>query len=240
MPSWLDRTISIMLTLAAITITGTLVHREFFAPSLSGRVPAKAEYVENWRTLLPAGHFVGDPRAPITIVEFSDLECPFCRQFHGALRTVVDKHPGQVTYSFIHFPLAGHKHALRAAHAAECAGYAGKFAAALDVMFSHQDSLAASDWSWLMRETRMRDTTTFARCMADTTTPPRVKEGLALGSKMKIAGTPTVLLNGWRYTGMPADTELVRAVDDLLAGRKPYKGFPATALTAPRPASSNE
>jgi protein-disulfide isomerase len=182
--------------------------------------------------MLGASHSVGNPNAPIAVVEFSDLECPFCSRFHNALKSVQEKHPGKITYSFMHFPLSAHKHALRAARVAECANAAGKFAEAVDVIFANQDSLGKREWTWFMNGVSIPDTHSFARCLSDTTTPPMVREGLALGAKMKVAGTPTVFLNGWRYGGAPADTEIMRAVEDLLAGKKPYKGFPASALKA--------
>jgi hypothetical protein len=66
--------------------------------------------------------------------------------------------------------------------------------------------------------------------MADSSARPMVTAGLAMGRKFELIGTPLVLLNGWRYGVAPSDTELVRAIGDLLAGRKPYKDFPTSAL----------
>jgi hypothetical protein len=51
---------------------------------------------------------------------------------------------------------------------------------------------------------------------------------------MNVSATPTVFINGWRYGVVPADSELARAVGDLLAGRRPYHGYPKAALTASR------
>jgi len=70
--------------------------------------------------------------------------------------------------------------------------------------------------------------------MVDSLATRRVASGLALAAKEGINGTPTVILNGWRYGVPPSDTELVRAIGDILAGRRPYKGFPAEEVVRAR------
>jgi protein-disulfide isomerase len=99
-------------------------------------------------------------------------------------------------------------------------------------MFANQDSLGNRDWSWLSRSLEIQSSLSFERCASDTTTPPIVRAGLAIGSELNVAGTPTVFLNGWRFAGMPSDTEINRAVEDLLSGKTPYKKFPSNAINA--------
>ena len=225
-----DRAVSAILAMAAIALVGVLVHREFFQASPPGE---RSRFEADWGQALSASHLLGDPGAPVAIVEFTDLECPFCRRFHASLLKIRERYPTEVSYSLVHYPLAQHAHSLAAARAAECADRAGKFAEALDEMFSHQDSLSNVSWRWLARALGLADDRRFVSCVADTTTPPSVRAGLAVGSKMGIRGTPTVFVNGWRYAGTPSDTEMVRAIGDMLAGRPPYKGFPRSAMRAP-------
>lgn len=117
MQSTMDKLLSALLTLAAVAVAGTLLHREFFAATPGGRENAKAAYMKDWRTLLPASHTTGGLQAPVMIVEMSDLECPFCKSFHKNVKALQDKYPDRVSLSYVHFPIPGHKQALRAARA---------------------------------------------------------------------------------------------------------------------------
>lgn len=68
----------------------------------------------------------GDKKAPITIIEYSDTECPFCKRFHDTLVSIIDKNEGQVNWVYRHFPLASlHAKAQKEAEALECAGKLG-------------------------------------------------------------------------------------------------------------------
>ena len=95
-----DRTLTTLLTLAALAVAAALVRREFFATQAAA--PPRAEYVREWRDILPATRLVtGDPQAPVTIVEFSDFGCPACRLFHCALQVVRTKAPGTGKPAFL-------------------------------------------------------------------------------------------------------------------------------------------
>src|SRR5215471_5022033 len=103
-----ERKISRLLTLAAVVMAATLVHREFFNGSgrLVRREPEeRATYVEDWKDYRSAGTWLGDSMAPIQIIEFSDLQWPACRGFNETVRTVQQKFPGKVSRLFVHYPL---------------------------------------------------------------------------------------------------------------------------------------
>jgi protein-disulfide isomerase len=225
-----DKALSGVLGAAAAAMTVVLVHREFFAAAPVGPPSRVSSYVSEWRQYTAVGRTVGDSQAPVTILAFSDLQCPFCARFHAAVRRVQQKYPDRVRYSFVHYPLTNHPQALAAARAVECARASDRFAEAIDFVFANQDSLGRRDWIWFGRGAGFTDTVRFRRCMTDTTTVPIIRAGLELGAKVAVRGTPTVLLNGWRYGDVPSDTELIRATGDLLAGRKPYRGFPQSGL----------
>lgn len=70
-------------------------------------------------------YVLGDPNAPVKIIGFSDLECPFCKQFHGTMLQVMQAYPGKVVWVFRHFPLTRHPKAFPEAEAAECVGKLG-------------------------------------------------------------------------------------------------------------------
>lgn len=223
-----DRALTLVLTAAAVAVAALLIRREFFPPT-----PQRlATYAEDWRDDLPMTRVFGNPEAQVIIVAFSDLECPFCRNFHHSMRTALARHPDKVGFVFVHFPLPVHTQALEAARAAECAAAVGHFGEALDYIFANQDSLGKRDWTWFAEGAGVTDASTFDECMAVTTTPEQVQLGLTLGAARGIRGTPTVYLNGWRYGGTPMDVDFQRAVDELVAGRKPYDDFPTSAINA--------
>ncbi len=81
-------------------------------------------------------HIRGKINAPVTIVEYSDFSCPFCKQFHPSLVRALSEYDGKVRWVYRHFPLINiHPHALSQAKAAECAGEQGKFWEYADALF---------------------------------------------------------------------------------------------------------
>jgi hypothetical protein len=97
-------------------------------------------------------------------------------------------------------------------------------------MYADQDSLGAAPWSTFASKAGIQDIKAFSRCMSDTSSFPKIQAGIEAGRNIRLSGTPTVILNGWRYGIAPVDSELSRAVNDILAKRKPYNGFPLDAL----------
>lgn len=236
MQTFWDRALSAILVLAAVAIAGTVVHRGYFDTSSppSQEIDRSARFDGNWRDALEGARIVGDPEASVLIVVFSDLECPFCRRFHDLLRVVTAKHGQAVAYAFAHFPLAGHQHAPDAAQAAECAAAGGRFAELLDFVFDNQDSLGVQDWLWFARGAGISDSAAFLQCMEDRAGSHMIDKGIVVGGRMGVRGTPAVFLNGWRYPGVPPEADFLQAVDDLVAGKSPFDGFPAAAVNAQR------
>ena len=223
----LDRVLSLVLLITAIAITGTLVRRELGGePSVRPR----AGYVADWAKSLQVGRSMGRTDAPITIVEFSDFECTFCKQFHSTMNSLKQRYPATIHHAFVHFPLDGHRNALRAAKSAECAAQVGALESAIALLFQHQDSLGNLEWPWFIEGLQSENRMAVQTCMSDTARMAILDEGMELGRQMGVRGTPTVILNGWRYPGMPSDSELTRAVSDLLSGKPPYNDYPIEAM----------
>ncbi len=102
---------------------------------------AQAGDLEQVKPVAKDDHVLGDPNAQVTIVEYSDTECPFCKQFHGTMHEVIDTYgKGQVAWVYRHFPLDQlHSKARKEAEATECAGELGgneKFWAYIDRVFA--------------------------------------------------------------------------------------------------------
>lgn len=102
--------------------------------SLKGKtLPFQKIYL---REVTQADHVRGEFNAPLTFVEYSDTECPFCKRFHETMQNVIKEYPGKVRWIYRHFPLVQlHPKAPKEAQATECAGEQGRFWEYLDRLF---------------------------------------------------------------------------------------------------------
>jgi protein-disulfide isomerase len=175
---------------------------------------------KDWRTLIPSGTRIGSADAPVTIVEFADLECPFCKRFHESSLAAVQKQFGsKVSLVYVHFPITSHRFARPAARAAECASMQGVFGGFISAIYRKQDSLGLKSWTSYAVDAGVRDTAAFVVCARATGTLTLIDSGLAAGTRLHVEATPTVLVNGWRFATPPSDTTLTRVVGALLNGR---------------------
>lgn len=221
----MGKAISAVLAASAAAFAVVLVHGEFYRKAAPARLAEASAFLPGWRQAIGIGHVTGNTTAPVRLIEFADLECPFCRGFNSTVQTVLKTFPNQVAYEFVEFPLPMHRFARPAARALECMSSHGSFGQAVDRMYEKQDSLGLKPWVSYALDAGVRDTTDFIRCADDTAKVAAIETGVALGKKLGVHATPTVVLNGWRYGSPPSDTELIRAIRDLLAGKSPYPGY---------------
>ena|SRR5688572_11003018 len=218
----LERVATVVLTVAAVTIAWKLVRADVGPAQSTPRGPAQElEQIDNWNELVSAGIRVGSDKSPVTVVEFADFECPFCARFHSNFQTVQRQFGAKVSMLFVHFPLPSHRFARPTARAAECAATQGRFEGFADLLFRKQDSLGLKSWVSFAAEAGISDTARFAACARDTVAIARIDRGLALGRKIGVRGTPTIIVNGWRFATPPTDSQLVKTISSLLSGRKP-------------------
>ncbi|MFH1112185.1 MAG: thioredoxin domain-containing protein [Patescibacteria group bacterium] len=114
-------------------------------------------------TIKDSDYVLGDINAPVTVVEYSDLECPFCKRFHPTKQQIMTEFPGKVRWVFRHFPLSFHANAQKEAEAAECAGKLGgaeKYWAFIDKIFERTTSngtgFALTDLTKLAKEVGLK------------------------------------------------------------------------------------
>jgi len=210
----IDAIATIVMCLAALFVAGMVGFRK--APSARRGlidIPYSATPVANWDTLVRAGIRVGDPNSRVTIVEFADFECPFCARFSESINQVEAEFGKDVSHVFVHYPLRSHRFARPAARAAECASAQGHFKSMQDVLFAKQDSLGLKSWVSYAAEAGVLDTASFSHCASDAKPLASVEEGLRLGAGLGVTGTPTVIINGLRYSSPPGDSlsAIVRA-----------------------------
>jgi protein-disulfide isomerase len=156
------------------------------------------------RLTLPVGgrdHVRGPATAPLTLLEYGDYECPFCRAAHPVVEQVMQIMSDQLRFAYRHFPLAQiHPHAQGAAEAAEAAGAQRRFWEMHNVLFEHQDRLAARDL--LAYASRLGlDVSRFAIELNTHAHAPRVREDFLSGVRSGVNGTPTFFINGVRHNG---------------------------------------
>jgi protein-disulfide isomerase len=144
----------------------------------------------------------GAPMAKVTIVEFSDFECPHCGAAHPMLSTLLQEFDGKVNLVFKNFPLDAHKNAMPAALAAVAAGKQGKFWELADQLFEHQRELSPEKIRELAQGAGL-DMARFDADVASEQVRARVMQDKQEGTRLKIQGTPSLFINGRAYQESP-------------------------------------
>ena len=142
----------------------------------------------------------GPANAPITLVEFSDFECPYCSVAAPQLDEVLKAYPKEVRLYFKQFPLEMHAHALMAAEASEAAGAQGKFWEMYTKLFANSRHLNKDRIYELAKELNL-DMTRFSHDMESHAYVGRIRADLADGDKAGVFGTPSLFINGKPYRG---------------------------------------
>lgn len=181
-------------------------------------------------------HIYGNPNAPVSLIEYADFECPFCKQFDPTPKQIVDAYGGRVNWVYRHFPLSMHNPgAEREAKASECAasiGGNGAFWKYADAIYARTQSngagFPASELTPLAKEIGL-DEKQFAACMESDRPAVRVREDIDEGTKIGILATPTTIILDNR-TGVvilqsgAVPVKALRAEIDKLLGDKHAAG----------------
>lgn len=159
----------------------------------------------------------GAADASVTVVEFSDFECPFCKQTHLTLKQILERYPGKVRLAYRDFPLDSiHPQARRAAEAARCAQDQGKFWQYHDVLFTQSPQLALEDLRRYAGQVGL-DVTKFDSCLAAGTHKAAVQRDLDEGNRLGITGTPAFFINGRTLSGAQPLEAFTRLIEQELA-----------------------
>lgn len=157
---------------------------------------------------------LGQSQALITIVEFSDFQCPFCRNSQSVIREVLKAYKSDVRFLFKHLPLESHSQAFTSARAAFCAGEQGAFWKYHDALFASED-LSVETLDKLASSLRL-DLTKFGSCMKSERSREAVQKDLAEARRFGIDSTPTFVINGRLFRGALSFEDFKAAIDQEL------------------------
>ncbi len=170
----------------------------------------------------------GDAAAPVTIVEYTDFQCPACGAYYPLIKQLTDELGNKVRLVIRHYPLMQiHKNALAGARASEAAGRQGKFWEMYDQLFTNQNE-------WSSAEDPMKsmfpayagriglDVEKFRQDMADPSIDDKINQDRQSGNDLDITGTPTFFLNGKKLTN-PRSIEEFKSVIEKAADMIPGK-----------------
>jgi protein-disulfide isomerase len=208
---------------AAVTETDPATAKpELFTPPVNVLKPEQIEKLADDDAVL------GDANAPITIVEFSDFQCPYCGKFvansmPGIKADFIDT--GKVKLVFRDFPLEGHPNAMPAAMAYECANEQGKPYEMHDMIFANQTEWSPSDSpTKIFKEYAVKlglDSAKFNECVGTKKFTDEIKKDFVDGASYGVSGTPAFFINGKEVSGAMPYAEVFKPILDAeLAGKK--------------------
>lgn len=234
------RSISIPMNVpVAIIIAGALVAAAvYFRPGIgptsresasgaAGQTPsaAQAPAVGDFRAVDEIDHVRGAASPKVMLIEYSDLECPFCKRFHPTLQQVLKDYPNDVRWVYRHFPLEQlHSQAPAEANATECAGEQGKFWELTDKIYevtTSNDTLDLTKLSDYARQAGVANIPQFEKCVADEKYKSKVQADYADAGAAGGTGTPYSILIGPDGKKIPIEgaqpyAAVKAAIDSLL------------------------
>jgi protein-disulfide isomerase len=169
--------------------------------------------------VLEGEHIRGNPDADITIIEWSDFQCPFCQRFTNTLDRIVEDYGDKVRVVYRHFPLDSiHPYARKAAEASECAGEQNNFWEYHDLLYAQQSSIGSGGVNFLKSAAGQLnlDQSKFDECLDSGKYRELVDNHYKVGLSAGVTGTPGSFLNGRTLGGAVPYESLKASIESLL------------------------
>jgi protein-disulfide isomerase len=166
--------------------------------------------------IAPGGVSRGPDDAPVTIVEFSDYQCPFCQRVETTLRQLDELYPGKLRIVYRHLPLEFHENALPAAAAAVCADAQSRFWDYHEILFANQRALSTPNLVQYAANLEL-DESLFRSCLQADATVKRIADDVAAGKAAGATATPTFFINGIPLRGAQGIEAFRTIIDGELA-----------------------
>jgi protein-disulfide isomerase len=189
------------------------------APAAAARPAAPQEDPNKVYTLTPGNSYAKGPaNAPVTIVEFSDFQCPFCAQAAELVKQITDAYPNDVRVIYKNYPLPFHQQATPAAKAAIAAGKQGKFWEMHDKLFANYRTLNDEYYAKAAEEIGL-DVEQFKKDFASPETAKMLETEMAEARTAEVRGTPTFFINGKKPQGRSLEL-YKQIIDGILKEKK--------------------
>jgi protein-disulfide isomerase len=203
------------------------------APAAAPRIPIGSDVYKIMPGTAPT---TGAQEPKITLIEFSDFQCPYCSRAKGTVEELLKIYKDTLQVTFRHFPLPFHNNATGAAIAAAAAGEQGKFWQMHDKLFANQQALAAADLEKYASEIGL-DMAKFKAAIDSPKTKAAVEADKKMGETFGVGGTPAFFINGHSFSGAyPLDSfktaidEELKKVDAKIAAGTPRAGLYAALV----------
>jgi predicted DsbA family dithiol-disulfide isomerase len=190
--------------------------RAAFARELRGKYPVEVR-LEPFRVEVStgAGPLRGNPEAPVTIVEFSDFQCPYCVRARPIVNRVREVYGDRLRFAFRHFPLDFHELAQKAGEAAACAGDQGRFWEMHDRLWESPGRLGVPDLKGHAAALGL-DAAAFGQCLDSGRQAALVQSDTEAGQRLGVTGTPAFFINGRAIVGAVPFEAFAEVIDDEL------------------------
>jgi protein-disulfide isomerase len=197
------------------------VQETLVAQSAARAAQAEApQNVKRYDVPVDDDYILGPEDAPITLIEFSDFQCPYCSKWYAeTFSQLLETYPGQIRFVYRDFPLTSiHPEALPAAEAANCAGEQGKYYEYHNSLFSNKYQLGSESYPQYASELSL-DTNKFEECLNSDRQKQEVMDDLQWASELGIQSTPTFFINGIPLVGAQPFESFQQVIDLELAGK---------------------
>lgn len=179
----------------------------------------KASPVDSTRLVREDSQQIGSSGAPVTLIEFADLECEACRVAHPTVKKILEEYQGKIHFVFRNFPL--HKNSVLAAKAAEAAGEQGKFWEMHDLLFQKQQEWGEkqtpqTELFMSYADELKLDKERFSTSLNSAAYTDKINRDKDDGIASGVQGTPTFFLNGRQLKGVPRYEELKSLIEEEL------------------------
>lgn len=210
------------LSTVAAGLCAVILTAIFMLRMMRGDVPRLLtrphQQVEDWKSYIDEGHWMGRPDASVVILEFGDYQCPACRGIQGQIEAIQDAYASEVAVVYRHWPLSYHTLAYPAARAAECAGEQGRFEEFHRWLYADSEWMANPYGRFIAfaRRIEMADVDSFQVCLDSLDPMESIERDIAAAVQLEARGTPTILVNGLMLGTAADSATLAGLIDEIL------------------------
>ncbi len=185
------------------------------APAAAPSRPARPDPNRRYTINVKGSPVKGSEKAKVTVVEFSDFQCPFCARVGPTLEKIAEEYPEDVQIAFKHLPLSIHPKAPAAHAAAEAAHRQGRFWEMHDKIFANQRSMSPAAYEQYAKDIGL-DVGQYKKDVASSTVKRRVDGDAAEAARLGVTGTPAFFINGRYLSGAQPFESFKRIIDQEL------------------------